>query len=259
MKKKFTILLLTVFLLPCLLLSTACANLFGNKPTLYYSDVPLDLVYSATLKRVLEVDRGTDPVTTERTTDLFAVAQKYETVAGEERFVTYVEWRQIGDWSRTQADNSYTFLHVEGKTFVLNEENVWKPESEIGSMFYDYNSRYANIVNSDSFRYMMTADIWLRTGGTHRHFYDKYKTKTTSEYIEYVFSGDETFRISNDKYNVLLYYSYDTQKGSRQVHEATFNVNDTSVPHLTPNGSVNGAHTSVVPYLDTITAEMLED
>ena len=231
---------------------TGCS--FGNKK--YYSDVPLDLVYSATLKNYLEVyDKNHDHNDT--ITKIFAVSQKYETVAGEERLVTYMEWRQQCEWYNTTSDISYTYLGIGDKSFVLNEEtHSWQEET---STYYNFASNYTNIVNSDSFRYYMTSKIWLRYGNGIREFPDKYITAKTDEYIEYTWKDGEFFRISNDDYNVLLKYDYDTHKGSREIQEATFDVGSTLVPHLTNDGTTNGVKTEHIPYLDTITASMLAD
>ena len=113
------------------------------------------------------------------------------------------------------------------------------------------------MADSDSFRYKMTSKLYLYSGGMGRELYDKYKTKTTDEYIEYICQDDETFWVSNDDYNVLLKYEYDTGLGSLEKHNATFNPGNTSVPHLTPDGTTEGATTEHVPYLNTITASML--
>ena len=257
MKKKFIALLFAILILPCSFLLSAC-NPWRLVNDIYYSDVPLDLVYSATLHHYLET-RNEAHDFTETTTTLYAVSQKYETVAGENYLVTYVEWRQIGHWwmygGPYDSDESRTFIHVAGKTFVWEGDDWVEPTSS----YYTYESIYLNINDSDSFRYNMTNKLWSRFGNMHRELPKKYKTQTTSEYIEYVCKDNEIFRVSNNKYNVLLKYSYDTHLGSIETQDATFNVNSTSVPHLTANGAVNGAPTGTIPHLDKITAAMLAD
>ena len=122
MKKKIFALLLSVFLPICVMLSACSLKSYD----VYYSYVPLDITYSATLTNYLEVQNSAHPDFKESTTTLFAVSQKYETVAGQQRFVTYVEWRQIGHWYNNESDISYTFLHIGDKTFILNEDgNAW--------------------------------------------------------------------------------------------------------------------------------------
>ena len=265
MKKNLFAILFALFVLPLSFILAAC----GDKYTDYYANVPLDLVYSATATEYLEVTNKAHDDFKETTKTFYAVSQKYETVAGEERLVTYVEWRKIGHYwmygGPYDSDVTYTFLHIgsveNGKTFYWNEsENNWKAGDP--SPYYSYSSIYSNRTNSDSFRYQMESPLILYYGGTVRNLYDKYKTETTKEYIEYVCKDNEIFKISNDRYNVCLKYEFNNVKhGSKNTHDATWNVGSTEVPHLTTgdNPTTNGAKTSHIPHLDKITAAMLED
>lgn len=85
--------------------------------------VPLDLVYCGTCEHYLQTDRPhSDPGVCDKTKNLFAVAQKYETVVDESRLVTYMEWRQICEYGwENEPDNSHTFLYIHDveKTFAL--------------------------------------------------------------------------------------------------------------------------------------------
>lgn len=248
-KNKFLGIVLALLIFPISFLFVGC----GGDYKIYYPDVPLDKVFSATLDYHLEAYDYQD-----KTTTLYAVAQKYETICGQERFVTYVEWREIGEWRRGSSDKSITFLRVGDKTFVLNtDDNVWENEPESTFDFYTFKSIYLNIADSSSFRYKMTSKLFLYSGGGGRELPNKYKTETTDEYIEYVCKDNEIFRISNNANNVLLKYDYDTHLGSLEKHNATFNLDSTKVPHLTPDGTTGGAPTEHVPYLNTITPGML--
>ena len=243
MKRKLLVLLMVAVVLSCCIIFASC-NITGI--TTYYPELPLDLGFSGSLTNILQVEINGH---TETTTTTFAVAQKYEMVAGESRFVTYVEWRQIGDWGSTQADNSKTYLHIGDKTFEL-EGNTWVPSTT--TTYYTYEDIYVNLAkSSSSYRSMMVNKLFGR------ELNDKYKTETTDKYIKYVCSGDETFIISNDKYNVILGYYYDTKLGSKETQDATFDVGSTIVPHLKADGSVGGDPTPTVPYIDTITPSML--
>ncbi len=271
MKRKFLALLLTLFVLPFGFIFVGCEFPFFDKNfTVYYPEVPLDETYCATLDHVLETFKSNDLEHKDTTHNLYAIAQKYETVAGESRLVTYVEWRQINHWWKA-ADEEYenydtaiTFLNVRivdgenviNKTFTL-ENNEWVKEE---GWFYTYENLYSNIGNSDSFRFKMTSHLFRYSGGTGRELHDRYKTATTSDYIEYVCPGNEIFRISNNKYNVTLkyhFYSVGSEIGSHEEHDANFEPGSNSVPHLTNDGTTNGTKTVVVPYLNTITAAML--
>ena len=267
MTKQIFASMLVVLMLPLCFMFTAC----GNKK--FYANVPLDEVYNATLTHYLEVEQDGHPENKDKMTDLYAIAQKYETIAGESRFVTYIEWRSINDWynNSTLADTDYEFhyLHIADKVFVWYEaENRWLTEAQadaLGSVdpdfihYREYSKVYSNRTDSFSFRYMMESPIILYVGATNREFPDRYKTATTNEYLEYVFPGDELFRISNDKYNVCIKYDYDTKCGSLTRHDATWNPGSTLVPHLTPDGHTTGATTEHIPHINLITAEMLAD
>ena len=243
-------------LLSTSLVLTACNKAYD----VYYADVPLDLVYSGTLTDILITQSNKDKTKSDKTTMTYAVAQKYENILGEEKFVTYVEWRMIGEWYGWDlVDNSYTYLNIGDTTLVLNEAgNAWVKEEDRTIYTYTYKTVYVAYDRSDSFRYKLTAPVFLRNGGSIRELPQKYKTKVTDEYIEYVCKDDETFHISNNKYNVVLKYYYDTKLGSINDQEATFNVGDTKVPHLNNDGSVGGPTTEHVPYLNTITPELFE-
>ena len=273
MKRKILSFILALFILPCCFLLSAC-NLFGLFNDIYYSDVPLDKVFNATMTHYLESTSGTGFL--DKTTTLYAVAQKYETVAGTQYLVTYVEWKILMHFESGDHQYSEKFLHVtdgsyDGKTFIYNEQDdCWETEAQrntrasldteddIKTPFNNYGQAYLYINDSFSFRYKMTSNLWLRSALGPRQLPKKYITERTSEYIEYVCKDNEIFRVSNDKYNVLLKYYYDTGLGSLESQEATFNLNATTVPHLTNDNKTTGAHTDHVPYLNTITSAMME-
>lgn len=241
MKRKLLVLLMVVLVMSCTITMTAC-----NRITTYYPDLPLDLEFNGTLTYELEVDRPENQVDKIITT--FAVAQKYETVAGERRFVTYVEWRQKISGTST-GDNSRTYLHISDKTFRF-EDSAWVEAPTTG--YYNYDEVYVNLAkSSDSYRALMVNKLFGR------QLNNKYKTETTNAYIKYVGHDGEMFMISNDKYNVILAYEFDTHLGSRQRQTATFKVGSTAVPHLKSDGSTGAPDTDYVPNLDQITPAML--
>lgn len=243
MRRKLLVLLMVIVVLSCCVIFASCGT---RRITTYYPEVPLDLEYSGSLTNVLEVEQSDH---TDITTITCAVAQKYETVAGENRFVTYIEYREIGNWGSQQADTLKTYLHIGDKTFEL-EGNAWVPSTT--TMFFTYEDVYVNLANySDSYRSLMTNDLFGRD------LNEKYRVETTDKYIKYVCQDEETFVISNDKYNVILGYYYDTKLGSKESQTATFDVGSTMVPHLKADGSVGGDPTEHVPYLNTITPSML--
>ena len=239
MKRKLLVLLMVVVVLSCCIIFASCN---ANKITTYYPDLPLSLEFSGSLTNVLEVELNGH---WETTTITCAVAQKYETVAGESRFVTYIEYREIGDWGSQQADTARTYLHVGDKTFLL-QGTTWVDAPN--DPYFGYDEVYVNLASSSSsYRSLMTNDLFGR------QLNEKYRVETTDKYIKYICSDDETFVISNDDYHVILGYYYDTKLGSKESQTATFDVGSTTVPHLKADGSVGGETTDVVPYLDTIT------
>ena len=220
MKKKIAILIALVFILPC-------TFLFGcKKMDRYLSVVPTDRAYKATL----EYRSVSGSSTLEES---WLVIRKSAFVAEENRDIIYIEFDYSFD-SSLSRDFSRTLVHVSGKVFSLNGEH-W--EAYTGSFGDKWSDIYGSYNSSGSFVYNLTNDI------NGRDFPSNLK-KETATYLEYDFGRDnEVFRISNDMYHILLYY--------------TFDYNDT---HIYQNGTITyETPTDTIPYLNTITREMLED
>ncbi len=220
MKKKFLALLFILFMLPCALLFTGCGN--GNKIR-YMSVVPSDRpFYSEMTYSASNPDDNYD------WTEHINVVRKSATVAGQDRDVIYVDYNRTNNL--THAETHYTCLYVQSKAFCL-EGDAWVADGT--GVFSNWKIAYI-----DGYVDHMTQPI------NGRDFYKKYETERTEAYIEYNFKNDnETFRISNNMYHVLLGYS--------MVH-GTFQVNHTATLTLEVSGQV-------IPHLNTITAEMLAE
>ena len=171
MKKRNLLFLLGVSMMSL----TACK--FGAKN--YYSFVPLDKVFAATLVDILKTDYN-DPEKKDVTTRYYAVSQRYAVVAGESRFVTYVEFKQDADWAKHDpewGDVEHTFLyfHAEEKTFELDDTNHWVKET-VGQFNYPFKDVYLNQACTDSFRYKMIEPLGGPGYAVPRDFYDRYQT-----------------------------------------------------------------------------------
>ena len=216
MKKKFLALLFILFMLPCALLFTGCGNAIR-----YTSVVPSDRPFYSEMTH-----SASNPDDNYDWTEHINVVRKSVTVAGQDRDVIYVDYNRTNNL--TNAETHYTCLYVQSKAFYL-EDNAWQADVSFSTW---------EIAYIDGYVYNMTREI------NGRDFYKKYETKTTNEYIEYKFKyDDETFRISNNMYHVLLGYS--------MVH-GTFQVNHTATLTLEVSSQV-------IPHLNTITAEMLDE
>ena len=158
------------------------------------------------------------------------------TICGEVRDVIYVEYSfvdnrgELSDWSRTLL---YFYDGTDGHVFSYNGTQWEIYQGSFGDKWGDI---YGSMSAPGSFVYELTQDI------NGRNFPKRFKTATTNDYIEYTFNDyEETFRISNDPYHILLYYNYEYQT-SHEVKQASFDY---------------GNPTDVIPHLDTITANML--
>ena len=166
------------------------------------------------------------------------VIHKTENFCGKNRTVIYVKYNfvdnrnyandYVKDFLYTYNDNNHT-----GYAFTLNSDNnQWETDS---SLFSGWSDIYGSYAKPGSFVYEITCDI------NGRDFPSSSKVET-AEYLEYDFGRDnEKFRISNNPYHVLLYYSFDYQ--------------DT---HVRKKGTLKlGKPTEEIPYLSTITSKMI--
>ena len=211
MKKRFLVLLLALFVLPCAFIFTGC-----GKMNRYISCVPDDQAYSATLhytavSSALETDR---PYNFEYN---ISVVKKTTTVDGQEKMVIYLDYT----WTdHTDASEShYKLLFVQGgnDSYRLNGEN-WEKEGALPN----WNDCYVDVFVS----YMTYARGF--------DFPEKYKTKETKDYIEYKFKNDEeTFKISNDAYHVLLGYHMKSKWGEyNQTATLTLGESNFAIPYI---------------------------
>ena len=153
-------------------------------------------------------------------------------VAGEPKEVIYCSY-DYDDKINDFYDDEGVLIFVAGKSFYL-DGNEWK--EDVSSLWTKWSMYYGQMGKSGTYVEFMTGPI------ENRLFPKRLKTAETEEYLEYTFKYDEeTFRISNNPYHVLLYYHMDTG-------ELLLNQNATLV---------FGEPNFVIPYLDTITAEML--
>ena len=220
MKNLFKMIISFALVLVCGVLFTGCFRRMDN----YLSVVPTDRNYTATMTQTLKTSSGN------YTTD-WKVIRKTENVCGENMVVIYVEYSSK-DNNNHANDFNRTLLYVNSKVLGLSGEN-WV--SYTGSFGDKWSDIYGSMSKPGSFVYELTDRI------NGRDFPQDIKTET-QEYIEYDFGRDnEVFRISNDMYHLLLFYSFDN--GTSSVSQsATF---DYSEPQET------------IPYLSTITINLI--
>ena len=220
MKNLFKMIISFALVLVCCVLFTGCFRRMDN----YLSVVPTDRNYTATMTQTLKTSSGN------YTTD-WKVIRKTENVCGENMVVIYVEYSSK-DNNNHANDFERTLLYVNSKVLGLSGEN-WV--SYTGSFGDKWSDIYGSMSKPGSFVYELTDRI------NGRDFPQDIKTET-QEYIEYDFGRDnEVFRISNDMYHLLLFYSFDN--GTSSVSQsATF---DYSEPQET------------IPYLSTITIDLI--
>lgn len=223
MKKKILSFVFAIMIMASCFLLSGCLNSYKT----YLAVMPTDQHFYSTLNYTMKSER--DNYDREYN---FTVIRKTATVAGQERDVIYVEYSN-DDKLNDYYDLNYTLLYVAGKSFYL-EGNSWQKDES--SLWTRWSTVYGSMSNSGTYVYMMTEPI------NGRNFYNKYKSAETSEYLEYSFNRDEeTFRISNNIYHILLNYHLKTS-----VHEINHNAT-----------LVLGESNFAIPYLSTISAEML--
>ena len=223
MKKKIAFLTMLVLALPCLLFA-GC-----RKMDHYLSVVPTDREYKAVLHYSLETSSGGFESD-------WLVIRKTAFVAGQDRAVIYVEYGHDYDPDEDPEtyDLSRTLIFVSGKVFSLNGDH-W--EAYAGSFGDKWSDIYGAYNKPDSFVYLLT------NGVNYRSFPTDLK-KETANYLEYDFGRDnEVFRISNDPYHLILYYTFD--------YDTTHTRQNATITYGTP--------ADTIPCLTTITQEMLED
>lgn len=162
------------------------------------------------------------------------VIRKDALICGQNRTVIYIEY-EFSNANNSAYDFSRTLMHVNSKVLALDGTS-WSPYT--GSYGDKWSDIYGSYSKPDSFVYQMTQSI------NGRDFPTKYKIATTNEYIEYDFETyNEVFKISNNPYHILLYY--------------TFSYDTTSITH---NATLTlGTPIDTIAHLDTITQEMIED
>ncbi len=215
------------FIVVCCLAFTGC---FGKKMDRYLSVVPTDQEYTATLSFHNEISLGNEDFK-------WKVMRKNVDFCGADRDVIYVEYTYTNKISpdyncEEKLLYKYNQNTNEGYSLRLNENN-WEINTNLFRGSWD--SVYGSSSQSCSFVYEFTNNI------NGRDFPSDGKVET-AEYIEYNFVNDnESFKISNDPYHVLLFYSFDYQ--------------DT---HVLKKGTLSlGKPTELIPYLSTITFEMI--
>lgn len=228
MRRKFlSIVLALVCIVICSVALTGC----GKRMDRYLSVIPTDQEYSATLTHHLETSNGNYDHSWE-------VMRKVENVCGENRTVIYVKYKLVDnrnhDYDYTkELLYTYNQNNQQGYSLSFNSDTEqWQTDS---SSFSGWSDIYGSYSKPGSFVYEMTSDI------NGRDFPSSSKVET-ADYLEYDFGRDnECFRISNNPYHVLLYYSFDYK--------------DT---HVLKKGTLKlGKPTKAIPYLSTITAEMI--
>lgn len=225
-RKLLSILLAFVCVVSCGVTLTGC---FGKKMDRYLSVVPTDVEYSATLTHHLETSNGNYDHS-------WTVMRKNVNFCGEDRIVIYVEYSLADNLDHNNDYEkvllyTYNFNTNEGYSLSLNG-NHW--ETDI-AFFDGWSDIYGSYSKPNSFVYEITSDI------NGRDFPASDKVETT-EYLEYDFGRDnEVFRISNNPYHLLLHYSFD-YKETHVLKEGTFTL---------------GSPTAQIPYLSTITPEMI--
>lgn len=225
MKRKFLCFMLAfVCVITCNIAMTGC----GKSMDRYMAVVPTDQEYTATLTHHLEVGSSGN------CDFAWTVIRKKVNFCGGNRTVIAVDYSLV-DNNNHDYDYEISLLYTyndntaQGYAFVLNG-NKWETDAS-GEWSYVYGS-YSK---SGSFVYEITEDINGRD-------FPSSKKVETAEYLEYDFGRDnEVFRISNNMYHVLLYYSFDYQD-THVLKEGTLTLG-------TPGESI--------PYLSTITPEMI--
>jgi len=225
MKKRFLVFLLALLMLPTALLFTGC-----RKMDHYRAVVPSDQSFYSILdysSKNLE-----DPCKYDFDVH-FKVVRKHAVVAGEEREVIYVEYN-YNDNLNDYYDNSETLIYVASKSFYL-DGNEWK--ADVSSMWTKWSHVYGAMGKAGTYVEYMTNRIWDRD-------FPADSKKVTDDYIEYKFKYDEeTFKISNNEYHVLLGYH---MKSRYEETDQTATL-------------VLGESNFAIAHLDTITAAMLAD
>ena len=192
MKRKIFSFALALLMLSSCLLFSGC--IIGYKT--YLAVVPTDQPFYSTLNYSTKSER--DNYDYEYN---FTVIRKSATVAGQVRDVIYVEYSR-DDKLNDYYDSSDTLLFVAGKSFYL-EDGSW--HEDVSPLWTKWSIAYGAMGKSGTYVDLMTGPI------SNRHFSHRLKTAETSEYLEYTFKYDEeTFRISNNMYHVLLYYHMKT-------------------------------------------------
>lgn len=220
-KNYFALALMMVCLITCSICLSACKQMDR-----YLSVVPTDQDYKATLSHDLETDSG-------HFKQDWKVVRKSANICGEDRNIIYVEYTYT-NFINDSHNFSKTLMYVSEKVLAL-EGTSW--QNYTGSFGDKWSDIYGSYSNSLSFVYEFTQDINGRD-------FPKNLRNETEDYLEYDFGRDnEKFRISNNIYHVLLYYNFD--------YENT---------HVKKQGTLTlGTPADTIPYLSTITNEMLQD
>lgn len=225
MKKRILSFAFALLMLSTCFLMTGCFNLNDT----YFAVVPTDQYYKATLS-IENQNQYSDH------SQNWTVIRKQANICGQDRDVMYVEYSfvdnrdEVSDWSRTLL---YFYDGTNGHVFSYDGGQWQQYQGSFGDKWGDI---YGSMSKPDSFVYELTQDI------NGRIFPKRFKTATTNEYIEYTFNKyEETFRISNDPYHILLYYNYEYGT-SHEVKQASF---------------AYGSPSDVIPNLNTITADMI--
>ena len=208
-----------------LILSFSFSACVGIRPMdRYLSVFPTDTDYLITASHHLQTSNGDH-------THNFKAIRKTITIAGQNRVVIYVEYSFI-DGKNSNYNYDRTLMYVEQKVLRLNDTS-WEPYT--GSFGDKWSDIYGSAASSDSLVYTLTAYI------NGRDFPVDLK-KTGAGYLEYDFGKDnEVFKISDDIYHLLLFYSFDYN----DTHERI----ESTVNYITPPEEIK--------YTNTITAQML--
>ena len=221
MKSRFFALFLCLIILPCFMLS-GC-KLMDN----YRAYIPNDQPYYCELNYK---SKGSNYDWEYN----YKVTQSNTQIAGQNRDFIYIEYTRDDNYapSNHYYDQAYTLIFVNGKSFYLNG-NEW--ERDVSSLWTRWSEVYGSMSKPGTYVDFMVNGVWDRD-------FPQNSKKTTAEYIEYTFKYDEeVFRLSNNEYHYILYYHIKTSQ-----HE------------ITQNATVQfGTPTTTIPYLETITAEML--
>ena len=212
-----------VAVLLLLILSFSFSACVGIRPMdRYLSVFPTDTDYLITASHHLQTSNGDH-------THNFKAIRKTITIAGQNRVVIYVEYSFI-DGKNSNNNFDRTLMYVENKVLSL-EGNSWQVYTD------SFGDRWGDIYGptSGSLTYILTSYI------RGRDFPVDLK-KTGVGYLEYDFGKDnEVFKISDDIYHLLLFYSFDYN----DTHERI----ESTVNYITPLEEIK--------YTNTITAQML--